>query len=64
MRSWKGLRLQESIELTPAVLQEQDAVVIVTDHTDVDYDSVLEHSQLIVDTRGIFRNSDPKVVRA
>jgi len=64
MRSWKGLKLRESVELTAEILSEQDAVVIVTDHTDVDYDQLLEHANLIIDTRGIYRNTDPKVVRA
>ncbi len=64
MRSWKGLEMQPSIELTPEVIRQQDAVLIVTDHTDVDYDSILENARLIVDTRGIYRNSDAKVVRA
>jgi UDP-N-acetyl-D-glucosamine dehydrogenase len=52
------------MELTPEVIRQQDAVLIVTDHTDVDYDSILENARLIVDTRGIYRNSDAKVVRA
>jgi len=64
MRSWKGLELRESVELSAELLREQDAVVIVTDHTDVDYDWVLENAQLIVDTRGIYRQPSAKVVRA
>lgn len=37
--------------LTPEFLQEQDCVVIVTDHDGVNYDFVVEHSRLVVDTR-------------
>ncbi len=33
-----------------------DCVVIVTDHTDVDYDFIVEHSKLIVDTRNVLKN--------
>ncbi len=64
MRSWKALLIQESIQINPEVLQAQDAVVIVTDHSDVDYSEILEHAKLIVDTRGIYRTADPKVVKA
>jgi UDP-N-acetyl-D-glucosamine dehydrogenase len=44
-----------------------DVVLICTDHTVVDYDLVLEHAPLIVDTRNVFpfaRGDVPKVVRA
>ncbi|QDU26903.1 UDP-N-acetyl-D-glucosamine 6-dehydrogenase [Anatilimnocola aggregata] len=37
--------------LTPAWLAAQDAVLIVTDHSAVDYSLVVEHAALIIDTR-------------
>ncbi len=40
-----------SRELTPEFLAAQDAVLISTDHDDVDYDLVGQHAALIVDTR-------------
>jgi UDP-N-acetyl-D-glucosamine dehydrogenase len=53
-----------SIALSPDVLAGQDAVLIVTDHTAVDYDLVLRAAPLIVDTRGIYRKRHPSVVKA
>lgn len=53
-----------SIELTPENIASFDAVVVLTDHTSVDYDLVLEHAKLIVDTRGKYRASHPRVVKA
>jgi UDP-N-acetyl-D-glucosamine dehydrogenase len=41
----------ESAVLTEAFLAAQDCVLIVTDHTAVDYPHVLRHARLIVDTR-------------
>jgi UDP-N-acetyl-D-glucosamine dehydrogenase len=41
----------ESLELTPAVLEQADCVLILTDHSQVDYELVVKHSNLIVDTR-------------
>jgi UDP-N-acetyl-D-glucosamine dehydrogenase len=42
---------QTSIALTAKSLKDHDAVVIVTDHADVDYAMVVEHAVLVVDTR-------------
>ena len=46
--------------LTAERLKKQDCVVIVTDHSDVDYQWVVDHAKLVVDTRdatkGIKRN--------
>jgi UDP-N-acetyl-D-glucosamine dehydrogenase len=44
-----------SVELTPARLSEADAVVIVTDHSGVDYQAIADHAGLVVDTRGVMR---------
>jgi UDP-N-acetyl-D-glucosamine dehydrogenase len=37
--------------LTPALLKKQDAVVIATDHAAYDYQWIVNHSRLIIDTR-------------
>jgi UDP-N-acetyl-D-glucosamine dehydrogenase len=64
MRTWPNLPALASQALDPALLAEQDAVLIVTDHTAVDYAKVLEHARLIVDTRGVYREPHRKVVKA
>jgi len=46
----------ESVELTAERLAGADCVVIVTDHTDVDYSQVANHASLVVDTRGVMRS--------
>lgn len=53
-----------SVELTPEALASFDAVVVLTDHSEFDYEMILKHSDLIVDTRGKYRASHPKVVKA
>jgi len=40
-----------STPITPEVLAEMDAVVIVTDHSDYDFAEIVKHSNLIIDTR-------------
>jgi UDP-N-acetyl-D-glucosamine dehydrogenase len=64
MRTWPDLPEMDSQPLAPKVLREQDAVVIVTDHSAVDYELVARHAPLIVDTRGIYRQLLPNVVKA
>lgn len=63
MRSWPDLPCLESTELTEQSIAAQDAILVVTDHTGVDYDLVAKRAQLIVDTRGVYRGR-PEVVSA
>jgi len=42
---------KSGVELTREALESADAVVIVTDHTGVDYQMVADHARLVVDTR-------------
>lgn len=44
-----------SVELTADTLGTADAIVIVTDHSSIDYDFVATHARLVVDTRGVMR---------
>lgn len=53
-----------SVELTPKNLASFDAVVVLTDHSDFDYDAILENAELVIDTRGRYRAAHPKVVKA
>jgi UDP-N-acetyl-D-glucosamine dehydrogenase len=64
MRTWPDLPPMHSKELSAELLGFSDAVMIVTDHSGVDYDFVLQHAQLLVDTRGIYREPSEKVVKA
>jgi UDP-N-acetyl-D-glucosamine dehydrogenase len=43
------------VELTVDELQQADAVVVVTDHDEFDYDMVREHARYVLDTRNRIR---------
>jgi UDP-N-acetyl-D-glucosamine dehydrogenase len=45
----------QSVGLSIDALRAADAVVIVTDHSAVDYDAVAAHASTVIDTRGIMR---------
>ncbi|MGA8035540.1 MAG: nucleotide sugar dehydrogenase [Candidatus Acidiferrales bacterium] len=46
----------KSVALTPENLASYDCVLIATDHTSYDYDSIVKHSKLVVDTRNATRH--------
>ena len=53
-----------SVPFTPETIAASDVVVIITDHTTVAYGDLLEHGQLIVDTRNALKgHEDSKIVR-
>ena len=48
-----------SVELTPEFLAEQDCVLIATDHSDYDFDFIVRHANMVLDTR----NATKQVLR-
>ncbi|MCX6639788.1 MAG: nucleotide sugar dehydrogenase [bacterium] len=56
--NWDGM-VMESVPLTEETLAKQDVVLIVTDHSNIDYKWVVKHSSLVVDTRNTTKGIDP-----
>jgi UDP-N-acetyl-D-glucosamine dehydrogenase len=57
----------KSVDLTPENLKKYDAVVISTDHSCYDYEHVVTHAQLVVDTRNatkMVKRGREKIVKA
>lgn len=54
----------QSVELTTETLTGYDCVLIGTHHDAFDYGMILLHAQLIVDTRGVYRDRPINVVAA
>ncbi|MCZ8295326.1 MAG: nucleotide sugar dehydrogenase [Rhodobacteraceae bacterium] len=53
-----------SVELTPETIAAFDAVVLTTDHAKFDYDMIRAHAQLIIDSRGVYREPAENLVKA
>jgi UDP-N-acetyl-D-glucosamine dehydrogenase len=56
-----------SVPLSPATVQHYDAVLIATDHDDVDYRLVVDHAKLVLDTRNVCARAgieDPRIIKA
>jgi len=43
--------VMSSVKLTDELLKEQDAVIIVIDHSNIDYKNIVDNSSIVVDTR-------------
>ncbi len=41
----------ESVELSPKTLASYDCVLIATDHSAYDYQMIVDHAKMVVDTR-------------
>ena len=54
----------ESVPVSSETLSQYDAVLIATNHDAFDYDMIREHARLVVDTRGVYRESAPNIVRS
>lgn len=50
-KEFTGLK---SAPLTPDLLKAQDAIVIITDHDNIDYAMIARYARLAVDTRNVF----------
>ena len=63
----KTVKSLKNTELTKDNIEKQDAIVITTDHSNVDYDLLAKHARLIVDTRNrmaTVKNPKATIIRA
>ena len=66
MRHYPGLKM-ESTPLSPELLRSQDAVLIVTDHSSYDWNNIVQHAGLVIDTRNACKSvtsGREKIVKA
>ncbi len=57
-REYIELRGRSSVALTEEAVSEFDAVLIATDHDQIDYQALVNWAPLIVDTRNAFGRRD------
>jgi UDP-N-acetyl-D-glucosamine dehydrogenase len=60
---WPGSRDLASVPMTPETLRAADCVVILTDHRTFDYDALVTHAPLIVDTRNAIKAAHAHVFK-
>jgi UDP-N-acetyl-D-glucosamine dehydrogenase len=53
----------ESVKLAPKTIESMDCLVVLTDHSDFDYEMIAKHSPLVVDSRNALKSfSGPHIV--
>jgi len=55
---------KKSVPFTKENLTKYNCVIIVTDHSEYDPAFILEHANLIVDTRRLIKTKNKKVIKA
>jgi len=61
------LKGRKSVKLTAASIASYDAIIIATDHDDVDYKLIATHAKLVIDTRNVMERrkiSNKRVIKA
>ena len=58
-----GNRMMGIETLTKETLNNSDAIVIMTDHDQIDFQFVEENSNLIIDSRNVIKNDHPNVIK-
>lgn len=53
-----------SVDLTPENISSYDAVILATDHDKFNYKNILEHANLIIDSRGKYRAKAEHIIKA
>lgn len=53
-----------SVALTPQAIASYDVLLVATSHSAFDYELLRQHAHLIIDTRGVYRERLPNVVKA
>ena len=61
--SYNDNEFEKLQRLDKNVLENFDVCAIITDHSNIDYDMILKHSSLIIDTRNVFKNKNNNKIR-
>ena len=54
----------KSIDLTSETIKNFDCILIATNHDGFDYDLIKQHAQLVVDSRGVYKETFDNLVKA
>jgi len=63
-RQWPESPVMKCQKLTEKTIGDKDAIIIITDHTPVDYKLVARHARLIIDSRGVYKKQMKNLVKA
>lgn len=61
--SRKLKKIYKSVKLTSKSIQKYDCVIIVTDHSNIDYNLIKKNANFIVDTRNVYKKNSKKILK-
>ena len=61
--NFNNINLKSLSELKSPILNEFDACAIITNHSIIDYKTILDSNILIIDTRNVFQKSNSKMIK-
>ncbi len=59
-----GWFVLSSIDITEDAIAGFDCILIATNHRAFDYDLIRRRARLIVDSQGVYRENDIKIIKA
>ena len=62
-QAWPGSYDMKAVAITPELLESVDCVVVLTDHRTFDYDMVVKHASVVVDTRNAVKEPHAHVFK-
>ena len=54
----------KSVKIGPKKISSYDAIIIVTNHSNFDYEMILKNAKLIIDTRNVYAKSFKNLIKA
>ncbi len=61
--SRKLKKIYKSAKITSKSIQKYDCVIIVTDHSNIDYNLIKKNANFIVDTRNVYKKNSKKILK-
>tara|TARA_Y100001970_G_C14107399_1_gene788945 strand:+ start:1 stop:975 length:975 start_codon:yes stop_codon:yes gene_type:complete len=61
--SFNKVNLNSIKKLRPSIINNYDVCVVVTDHSDIDYEMIYNHSNMIIDSRNVYANKSGEHIK-
>ena len=63
LKSRKTKKVYKSVNISSQSVKKYDCVIIVTDHSNIDYNLIKKNAKLIVDTRNVYKHKSNKILK-
>ena len=60
---YNDISMKSITKLENEKLNNYDVCVVITDHSNIDYEIIYDNSQLIIDTRNVYKNKNSDYIK-